>query len=433
MSMPSSRLLVATSAGQAAGLELLLDLEPLLPGDRPVVGADELLAGELVEALGEPLREAAAVGEHDRAAVRADELQDPGVDRGPDARAHLAAEDRAAGLLVLRQHLAEPRHVLHGHDDLELERLAGAGIDDRDLAALARPAEEPRDGLERALRGAEADALEGPRPAVRRRGRAQPLEALEAQRHVGAALRPGDRVDLVDDDLLDAAQDLAGLAREQEVQALGRRDEDVRRMPDEVAPLVRRRVAGPARDRDPRRLHAQALRGERDPGERRAEVALHVVGERLERGDVQRADGALDAALGRRARLVDQAVEAPQERRERLAAAGRRVDQRVVALADRRPALGLGRRGGLERRLEPGPDGGPERREGIVDARDHGTASIGRGSAFVQMFGSGCGSRFGPRGARGETRSDRRVPKGRPVRVPQSASRGRGRSSRSAV
>ena len=69
MSMPSSRLLVATIAGHAAGLELLLDRDALLAGDDAVVGADELLAGELVEALGEPLGEAAAVREDDRAAV----------------------------------------------------------------------------------------------------------------------------------------------------------------------------------------------------------------------------------------------------------------------------------------------------------------------------------------------------------------------------
>ena len=45
--------------GEAAGLELLLDLEPLLAGDAAVVGPDELLAGQLVEPLGEPLARAA--------------------------------------------------------------------------------------------------------------------------------------------------------------------------------------------------------------------------------------------------------------------------------------------------------------------------------------------------------------------------------------
>ena len=249
MSIPSSSELVATRAGQAAGLELLLDLEALLAGDAAVVRAHQLLAGQLVEALGEALREAAAVDEHDGRAVGADQLQDPRVDRRPDADAPLAADDRAAGLLVRRQYLAEPGHVLHRHDDLELERLAGAGVDDRDLAALAGAAEEPGDGLERALRGRQADALER-----RRARRAQALQPLQAQREVGAALRAGDRVHLVDDHVLDAAQDLARLAGQQQVERLGRGDQDVRRVPHEVAARVRGRVAGPRRDRDARRL-----------------------------------------------------------------------------------------------------------------------------------------------------------------------------------
>ena len=40
------------------------------------------------------------------------------------------------------------------------------------------------------------------------------LEAFQAQGEVGAPLRARDRVDLVDDDVLDAAEDLAGLARQ---------------------------------------------------------------------------------------------------------------------------------------------------------------------------------------------------------------------------
>ena len=368
--------------GEAPRLELLLDLEALLARDGPMVGPDELLAGELVEPLGEALREPAAVREHDRAAMLADELQDPRVDRGPDARPQLAAEHGSAGLLVLRQHLAEACHVLDGDDDLELQRLAGTGVDDRHVPAVARPAEEPGDGLERALGRAEADPLEGSHGFGARSRGAQPLEALEAERQVRAALRPRDRVDLVDDHLLDAAEDLAGLAREEEIQALGRGDEDVRRVADEVTPLIRGRVAGPAGDRDPRRLHAEPLRSERDPRKGGPEVALHVVGERLERGDVEGTDRPLDPALWRRTRLVDEAVQAPQERGEGLAAPGRCVDQRVAALADGSPPLRLGHRGGLERRLEPGPDGGPERRQGIVDARGHGTREYRRRRRF---------------------------------------------------
>ena len=225
----------------------------------------------------------------------ADQLEDPRVDRGPDAGPQLAADDRAAGLLVHRQDLAQARHVLDRHDDLELERLARAGVDDRDLATLADPAEIPGDGLERSLGGAEADALDrtrsSPSSVVARRS-AQALEALEAQREVGAALGPGDRVDLVDDHVLDAPEDLARLAGQQEVEALGGRDEDVRRVADEVAPLVRRGVAGPRGDRDARRRVAQAGGLVGDAREGGAEVALDVVGQRLERADVEDPDGA---------------------------------------------------------------------------------------------------------------------------------------------
>ena len=87
----------------------------------------------------------------------------------------------------------------------------------------------------------------------------------------------------------------------------------------------------------------------RDAGERRAQVALDVDGERLERRDVEHA--AALRLVGRR--LEHQPVERPQERRQRLAAAGRREDQRRFAARNRRPAALL-RRGRLrEHRVEP--------------------------------------------------------------------------------
>ena len=102
-----------------------------------------------------------------------------------------------------------------------------------------------------------------------------------------------------------------------------------------------------------------------DPGQRRAQVALDVVGQRLERRDVEDADRARRArgsASG--CRVGGEPIERPQEGGECLAAAGRGVDQRVLAGGDRRPAarLGLGR--GLEARLEPVADGARERRQG---------------------------------------------------------------------
>ena len=106
--------------------------------------------------------------------------------------------------------VAHARHVLDRHDDLEVELLPRAGVHDLDLAANA--AEEGADRLERSLRGRQADAL--------RVGIGEVAEALEAERQVRPALRCGDGVHLVDDHVLDAAQDLARLAGEEQVERL---------------------------------------------------------------------------------------------------------------------------------------------------------------------------------------------------------------------
>ena len=67
------------------------------------------------------------------------------------------------------------------------------------------------------------------------------------------------------------------------------------------AALLGGRVAGAAGDRDVRGRLAEAGGREGDPGERRPEVALDVVGQGLERGDVQDADAARVRLRGRRA------------------------------------------------------------------------------------------------------------------------------------
>ncbi len=182
---------------------------------------------------------------------------------------------------------------------------------------------------------------------------------------MGAALRARDRVDLVDDDVLDATQDVAGLAGEQEVERLRRRDEDVRRPAGEVPAILGGRVAGPAGDRDVRRRLTESGGGQADAGQRRPEVPLDVVGQRFERRDVQDADRAGLLPRLRRTWRRREAVEGPEEGGEGLAAAGRGVDERVLASRDRCPALRLGLRRRLERRLEPGPDGRAERSERV--------------------------------------------------------------------
>ena len=162
MSIPSSSEEVATRHGIWPCLQQLLDLDALLPRERPVMGARDVRVGELVEPHREPLGEAPVVDEDDRRAVLLHEVEQRGIDRGPDRpRRRLEAGGHCD--VVLDDVLTEGRvgarlaHVLERDDDLEVELLAGARVDELDRPA---PANEPSDLLERPLRRREADALE---------------------------------------------------------------------------------------------------------------------------------------------------------------------------------------------------------------------------------------------------------------------------------
>ena len=227
---------------ELAALQPVLDLLPLLARDRAVVRERDLLPRSLVQRRREPLGQAAAVDEDHRRAVRADELDQPRVDRRPDRTARGAAPRRAR---TGSPRLAEARHVLDRDLDRQLEGFPGSGVDDLDRARLHGPvpaadlsaAEEARDLLERALGGREADALQ------RAAARAQRLEPLERQKEVRAALGGGERVDLVDDDGLDRARRSRAPATSAQVERLGRRDQDVRRLRGRSRALVGGRVA----------------------------------------------------------------------------------------------------------------------------------------------------------------------------------------------
>ena len=60
-----------------------------------MVRAHEVFARELVEPRREAFGEPARVGEHERGAVRADQLEQAGLHVGPDARARLGARPDA--------------------------------------------------------------------------------------------------------------------------------------------------------------------------------------------------------------------------------------------------------------------------------------------------------------------------------------------------
>ena len=258
-------------------------------------------------------------------------------------RPHGAGDLGVLGVGSLSRHTGRRRrigHVVHRHDHAELERLGCRRCDDLDRC---RPSEEPRHFVDRADRGREADALRGGRRAVRA---SQGVETLQAHGQVRAALGRRDRVHLVDDHGVHVAERLARAAREHQVQRLRCRDEDVGRVGDELAPIARRGVARTHADRHGGCGHAEAASGLADADQGGAEVALHVDAQRLQRRDVEDA-GARGILLrlrrGIRA-LPEHAVDGPEERRQRLAGAGRGHHERVLARGDRIPRSGL--RGG---------------------------------------------------------------------------------------
>ncbi len=140
---------------QPALLEHLLDHRALLARDRPVVGAHQVLAGEVVELAA------------DSRSARRRELTNTIVDRC----ARISSRSRgvtagqmlrrgacgAGGVTAALGAAVEVAHVVDRDLDGQLHRLAHAGVDDHHVTVDA--AEEAGDLAERSLGGGQADAL----------------------------------------------------------------------------------------------------------------------------------------------------------------------------------------------------------------------------------------------------------------------------------
>ena len=109
---------------------------------------------------------------------------------------------------------------------------------------------------------------------------------------------------LVDDHRAHRAQHVARGRGEHQEQRLGGGDEDVRRAAGDGAPLGRARVAAAHPDRHARRGLAEADGRLGDAGQRGAQVALDVDGQRLKGGDVE--DAAALLRLRDRLAAVDE-------------------------------------------------------------------------------------------------------------------------------
>ena len=265
------------------------------------------LRRQLVEPGGEPLGQAAGVGEDDGGGVLLDQVEHALLDVRPQ-------RPRPGAVLAF---LAELGHVLDRDHDLEVPLLLRGGRDHLDRCGATQEAGHL---VDRADRRREADPL--------RRLVEELVEALEGDGQVGAALGAGDRVHLVDDHRLHPAQGLAGLGGEHQEQRLGGGDQDVGRRRLDPATLLGSGVAGAQADPDLGHLGAETLRGLPDADQGRAQVALDVDGEGLERRDVEHP--AAQLLLGHR--LGGEPVDRPEERRQ---ASCRTRWERPPARADR--------------------------------------------------------------------------------------------------
>ena len=238
-----------------------------------------------------------------------------------------------------------------GHLDAEIQPPRMALVHDRAGTAVAA-GEPARDVGDRLLGRRQTQPQE--------RAVGDMLQALERERQVRPAPGANHRVDLVDDDGPDGAQhEAAALRRQQEVERLRRGDQDVRRRSEHRRPIGRRRVTGADGGGDVRRVEARRARHRPDAPARFGEVLVDVRAERLQRRHVEDAHLVWQGSLQT---LLQQLVDGRQERRERLARAGRRGDQGVMAVANGRPAAALRRRWLAKGFCEPLLDNGMKSR-----------------------------------------------------------------------
>ena len=207
---------------QLALAELFFGLEPRFLRQAAVVRGDVLGAEALGELVRHALGQAPRVDRDQRGAMRLDQRDQPVVDLLPHLVRHHRLERRAAA----------PRRP---------GPAAACGPCPR--SAQGSLGQKARNFLDRLLRGRKADALQ--------LAAANVVEALERQRQVRAAARLQHGVDLVDDHHPRGLQHRArALGGEQEVQRLGRGDQDVRRRAQHRRALGLRRVAAAHRRGD---------------------------------------------------------------------------------------------------------------------------------------------------------------------------------------
>jgi hypothetical protein len=309
------------------------------------MGAGDLLAGEGVDLRADALSQPSRVGEDDRRSMGVDQFQDPWVDRRPDRPGadRVGIERVGFGGLV---HVRDRHHEFQSSWDAPGASTTVTGRSRHSSPSSVPP---PRNlavvpaGV--AWRTARSVAAARPRSL-----RAVPVSMPGGLRVWSRPPRgPRRRSPTAPSGALPC------LAGEQQVERLRCRDEDVGRVALHPSPLD---GGGVARAQKRRRwrwcLEAEALGGVADAGQRCTEVPIDVMGERLERRDVEDST----ARTGGGFRVAEEGIDRGEEGRQRLSGSGRGVDERVPSGRDGRPAEALGFRRRAERSLEPCSGGG---------------------------------------------------------------------------
>ena len=167
--------------------------QALLARERAVVRAHEVLLGELVQPRGQPFGHAAGVHEHDRGAVRADQLEQLRVDRRPDRG--------AIGLIgelprAVPRPAGRPSSAMSSTGTITSSSIGLRWPASTTATSRGRSGASSRRGIARSPR---ADAAWPTARSAAAGRRVSASEPLERERQVRAALRRGHRVDLVDD------------------------------------------------------------------------------------------------------------------------------------------------------------------------------------------------------------------------------------------
>ena len=246
-------------AAQRAHLEAVFDFLALVGGDAAVMGADQGFAGEFIDRAGDALGEAAAVDEDERGGVARTSSRSLGW-------MALQIEGRTgaceAGPLGSVIEFIQARHVVERDFDAQVDALGLAGVDDGDGAIDGRGGGgfELGEDLVGGCRGAvllawwRAAAAPPRKRATSSSGRCvaespmrcslrphEGFQAFEREGEMTAALGGDERVDFIEHDGLDGAQDFAGVGGEQQVDGFRSGDQDIGGVAGEAGALERRR------------------------------------------------------------------------------------------------------------------------------------------------------------------------------------------------